>query len=330
LAEMGKEETKQKSETAGIANDVKDLIAVHTPKLSEADVKGKIVEYAWWMQKQGYKLPTVKMRLSKIKRLVKLGANLFDPESIKDVIARQNSWCDGTKATVVAAYSNFLEMMGKTWNPPRYRVPESFPFIPLESEIDAVINSCGKKMACFLQGLKDTGADPGELARLEWTDINYEAKSVTIRHPVKGHNPRVLSVSEAFLGRLNAMPKTSSKVFSTASTLGNSFRIQRQRCARDLSNPRILKITFRTLRHWKGTVEYHKTKDILHVKRILGHKSIQNTMIYINLEAALFQVASDEFTVRVARTLDEACGLVETGFDYVTDMEDGKIFRRRK
>jgi integrase len=40
-------------------------------------------------------------------------------------------------------------------------------------------------MACFLQGLKDTGADPGELVRLEWTDINYEAKSVTIRHPGK-------------------------------------------------------------------------------------------------------------------------------------------------
>ena len=39
---------------------------------------------------------------------------------------------------------------------------------------------------------------------------------------------------------------------------------------------------------------------------------------------------SDEFTVRVAKTLDEACKLVEAGFDYVTDMDDGKIFRRRK
>ena len=53
-------------------------------------------------------------------------------------------------------------------------------------------------------------------------------------------------------------------------------------------------------------------------------------MIYINLEAALFEIRNDEFTVRVAKTLDEACALVEVGFDYVTDMEDGKIFRNRK
>jgi len=44
-------------------------------------------------------------------------------------------------------------------------------------------------------------------------------------------------------------------------------------------------------------------------------------MIYINLEVALFQAGAGEFTVRVARTLDEACSLVEAGFDYVTDVE---------
>jgi hypothetical protein len=77
-------------------------------------------------------------------------------------------------------------------------------------------------------------------------------------------------------------------------------------------------------------MEYHKTKDILHVKRILGHKNVQNTMIYINLEAALFQVRSDKFTVRVATTLDAACNLVEAGFGYVTEMEGDKIFRKRK
>jgi len=48
------------------------------------------------------------------------------------------------------------------------------------------------------------------------------------------------------------------------------------------------------------------------------------------LESALFQANCDEFTVRVAHSLDEACKLVEAGFDYVTDMEGGKIFRRRK
>ena len=304
--------------------------AAGATEITDADVKGKIIEYAWWMQKQGYKLSTIKPRTQIIQRLARLGADLLNPENIKDVIARQTNWGDGYKHNMAVAYSSFLKMLGKTWDPPRYRIPESFPFIPLESEIDALINSCGKKIACFLQGLKDCGADPGELACLEWTDVNIEAKSVTIRHPVKGHNSRVIPVSDAFLRRLNAMPKNGNRIFCTVRGLRSNFISQRRHCARDLSNPRILKITFITFRHFKGTMEYHKTKDIIHVKQLLGHKCIQSTMIYINLEAALFQAESDEFTVRVAKTLDEACSLVEAGFDYVTDMEGGKIFRHRK
>lgn len=78
-------------------------------------------------------------------------------------------------------------------------------------------------------------------------------------------------------------------------------------------------------------MEYHKTKDILHVMKLLGHKQIQNTLVYINLENAVFNdKRNDEFTVRVAHDLDEACRLVEMGFEYVTDMDDNKIFRKRK
>ncbi len=99
---------------------------------------------------------------------------------------------------------------------------------------------------------------------------------------------------------------------------------------RAIGNPRLLKINFTTLRHWKGTTGYHQTKDILHVKKILGHKCIQSTMIYINLEVALFKPVSDEFTVRVANNLEETCELLEAGFEYVTDIDGCKIFRKRK
>jgi hypothetical protein len=45
-------------------------------------------------------------------------------------------------------------------------------------------------------------------------------------------------------------------------------------------NPRIKQIHFNTLRHWKATMEYAKTKDLLHVKQFLGHKKFENTKIY--------------------------------------------------
>jgi len=79
-------------------------------------------------------------------------------------------------------------------------------------------------------------------------------------------------------------------------------------------------------------MEYHRTKDILYVKKILGHKTIKNTLIYIDLEMALFNTTNEEFTVRVANNVKESCELVEAGFEYVTGeyMDGGKIFRKRK
>lgn len=59
--------------------------------------------------------------------------------------------------------------------------------------------------------------------------------------------------------------------------------------AKDFNNPRWLRIPFTTFRHCKATIEYHKTKDILYVKQLLGHKSFSSTMIYIDIEKAIYR-----------------------------------------
>ena len=60
-------------------------------------------------------------------------------------------------------------------------------------------------------------------------------------------------------------------------------------------------------------MEYYKTKDILHVKEILGHKSLNNTMLYTQL----ISFKDDDFTATVAHSEEEACKLIEAGFDFV-------------
>lgn len=127
---------------------------------------------------------------------------------------------------------------------------------------------------------------------------------------------------------LNTLPKNSEKVFGATSlkTHRANFTNQRKRLAQKLQNPKLLQISFHTLRHWKATMEYHRTKDILHVKQILGHRSINSTMIYTHL----INFESEEFHVRVAKTLEEACKLAEAGFDYFTEIEGAQIFRKRK
>lgn len=48
-----------------------------------------------------------------------------------------------------------------------------------------------------------------------------------------------------------------------------TFITQRKRIASKLQNPKINRITFHTLRHFYGTTEYYRTKDILYVKEDL-------------------------------------------------------------
>lgn len=109
-------------------------------------------------------------------------------------------------------------------------------------------------------------------------------------------------------------------------TIQINFFNQRKRIARQLQNPRLAQIKLHTFRHWKATMEYHKTKDILHVMRLLGHKRIENTLIYTQL----INFESDEYACKVAKTEKDILELVEAGFEYVTDYEDAKIFRKRK
>ena len=225
----------------------------------------------------------------------------------------------------------FLEKEGLTWNPPRYKQQSKIPFIPSEAELDMLIGAAGKKLGIFLQGLKETAADPGELAAITSKDVNKESRTITLNHPVKGHRPRVIPVSQELIKRLEGITPESGRYFD-AEKLRRAFLYMRKVTARKLSNPRLLNITFITFRHWKATMEYHRTKDILHVQRFLGHKNIQNTLIYIDLEAKLFVASSEGFTTRIAQNAGEACSLIESGFEYVTgEYHDcGKIFKKRK
>lgn len=79
-------------------------------------------------------------------------------------------------------------------------------------------------------------------------------------------------------------------------------------------------------------MEYHHTKDLLHVMTFLGHKKSDSTLLYVQLDQKLFRDHDDNFTVRVAHNIGEAVSLTEAGFEYVTgDYNDGgKIFRKRK
>ena len=292
--------------------------------------KGQILQFALYLKLQGCSEYTIAGWSQKLRRLSK-NADLDEPESIKKFLASQEI-AESSKHAYCVTYTAFLKWQGRTWKQPKYKGQQKIPeFIPTEQEIDQLIAGCSRKMASILQVIKETGMRIGECLSLKWSCLNSEAHTLTLNTPEKNSLPRIFKVSSKLIGMLQILPKRYEKIFGK--TLGKYASInllkQRRRIAKKVANPRIAKIHFHLIRHWKGTMEYHKTQSIIKVQKLLGHKSVLNTQIYVNLEQAIFEV-NDDYDVKIAETLDEACKLLEVGFEYVTDMNGKKLFRKHK
>jgi integrase len=185
----------------------------------------------------------------------------------------------------------------------------------------------------FIPTEKQTGVRAGEAWALKWIDIDPEKSTANIL-PEKGSNARQLRITGRLMAQLNALPRKSQFIFhlddadpiTSLDHFRRMFDRQRKKVAERLENPRIMQIHWHTLRHFKATMEYHRTKDILHVMQLLGHKNIRNTLIYTHL----MDFPNDDYVCKVAQTVKEAQELVEAGFDFVCDVEGYKVFRKRK
>ena len=311
------------------AEGMKNLATVETQTQEKAaGATALILEYAWQAKKRGLAESTIEQRVKRLRQLVKKGANLTDPDSILTVLAVSN-WTPINKRVFVVAYTSFAKMFNIVWDPPRTRAESKLPFIPTEAEIDQLIAGCGKKTGTFLQVLKETGARSGEASKLRWIDIDERSNTIRINNPMKGSSPRVIKVTPKTVSMINAMPKTSDFIFNTnVYSIRKGFTKQRNKLAKNLQNPRLRQIHFHTLRHWKATMEYYRTKDILHVKYLLGHKKLENTEIYTHL----VNFESDEWHVAHAKNLEEESKLIEAGFEYVrySEKDAVAIYRKRK
>ena len=79
-------------------------------------------------------------------------------------------------------------------------------------------------------------------------------------------------------------------------------------------------------------MEYYTTKDIMHVRYILGHKNINCTLIYTNLAEALFSPDTDQWIGKVAHDEVEELKLIEANFTFVNKRENPytAFYKKRK
>jgi len=307
------------------------------------DVKGKLVEYAFYMERQGYNIETIRGNNGALRALLTRGAILSNPETVKDVLAREQrkfengekGWSSNRRRNVINAYTLFLKINGVTWEKPKCKTERKNPFIPRQEEINDLIAGSPQTVATLLQLLRETGARVGEALRLKWTDIDFEKQIIFLNEPEKGSDPRIFNKSDLspkLMNMLNSLPRINERVFGgkTRNSLKNTFSRVRARLANKLQNPRLLEVHFHTLRHWALTMYQHKVHDIVLTAKFAGHRNINNTMKYMHLEQMLFDDAQDDFIVKTAKTPEEAARLIEVGFQLEDTINDVHLYRKRK
>ncbi len=291
------------------------------------------LNYLLYLKKQGIRRNRLKTT-SWILKTINKNADLENPDAVDQYIANRPI-SNAYKAQLTQVYAQYCEFQGIPYNRPKFKKQASRPIrIPTEEKINMIIAESGKVLATKLTLSKETGLRPVEVHLLKVKDIDLE-RCLVYPTTAKNGSSRTLKISTRLASLIQAhitrfKLKLNDDLFKGHEEhYGDAFRRVRDRLADKLQDPSIKTIRLYDLRHYFATMLYHKTKDILLVKRQLGHKSINNTLIYIDLEATLYNT-KDEWTHIVAKTLDEACRAIDTGFEYVTDMDGFKLFRKRK
>ncbi|MEM2367011.1 MAG: site-specific integrase [Candidatus Bathyarchaeia archaeon] len=270
--------------------------------------------------------------VSRVKRLAKL-VNLNNPLEVEKCIYGLKV-SNNYRNKLFLAYQYYCDANGIAYKKPRNQKVKPYVIhVPTEERINKIIACCGWVYS-VVYSLSKYGLRPQEIANLTLKNLDLENGLLTVPSSKLG-NQRTLKLDSKTVAMLKdyihrkRISNINQKLFASARKIKEKWRFYRKRAYEKFKDVELLKIRLYDLRHWFATTTYMKTRDIFHVKYVLGHRNINNTMIYIHLANSLSNF-SDEYHVRVARNLQEACSLIEQGFEYVTEMDGAKIFRKRK
>lgn len=139
------------------------------------------------------------------------------------------------------------------------------------SELSDLSKTLGKdRYSCLVRLALCTGARESELIQLSKRDIDRSTGQIYI-HATKGSDDREVRISDDLIKDLIALENFMLFDYSTA-----WIRMQWYK-----RRPESIKKRFHCFRHTFGVELYRATKDIMFVKKAMGHKSLTSTLCYV-------------------------------------------------
>lgn len=140
-----------------------------------------------------------------------------------------------------------------------------------------------------------TGLRRGELQGLRWQDINFENKSLTVRHSwcsvkyallaPKGNRTRTIPLSHDVVELLRRRKESEGLVFKVNGTVFQPVTLGKQ-LALACERAGLRKVTLHVLRHSYASHLAMKGVPIAVIQQLLGHTDIKVTMRYAHLSQA--------------------------------------------
>jgi len=137
-------------------------------------------------------------------------------------------------------------------------------------------------MGLFLMGVRI-----GEEVNLEWEDIDFEGRRIIVRPKEfwkpKGMEERIIPMHPELLKLFTNMPKISRWVFTKKNGGKLNIHSLESRFRKQLIRLGINNASLHTWRHTFASYLMMRSGNIRAIQKLLGHKSIRTTEIYLHL-----------------------------------------------
>ena len=288
------------------------------------------------------------LRTSILNLLINLRSRGLSESSLKDISAKLRFLANNVDLNNSEAVNRFISSLGSSgaykhnlvkvygyyvrgynleWNRPRYRFERNPIRIPSEQEVNSIIENSSKRYSVIFTLLKETGAMPYELSKVQVEDVDLDRGLLSVRG-FKGHTSRTFKLKSDTLSKLNWYIRqycNNKALFPRSDCIGKTWRRTRDYVAKQI--PSVKAIHLYHLRHLFASSFYHRHRDPILLMTMMGHKKLERVMTYVQL---LGSQEECEWTCKTARTVDECKALIESGFEYVSDCDGYKLFRKRK
>ena len=261
-------------------------------------------------------------------------ADLSKPETVKIFIANKTT-SNSYKLKLCQAYNFYCKHYKIEWTMPKYKAQAKMPKLPTEQQLLKLIYASGKTLSLKLWLSKETGLRPTELQDLKVKDIDTEHNAVN-PSTVKNGCARILTIPPNLTKALQQhatkynLQQTDKLFRGDARKFGNYYRQMRNRVAKQTNDPTLKTVRLYDFRHWFATMRYWKYRDVPLTALDMGHKNWGTTQKYVHLLKILEMIKEDGYISKTATNIKEDQELIDMGFEYVTERDGIKLYRKRK